>query len=446
MQEEDIATIMILEEDGASSHPKSAAVVRVDAAAAADEEQQSLLPEPAITTERSPLLPFLMGTTRPRQSQQGDSRAAQNDVDENVRLVELQEEENPEQQTRERCCLCTTQKKIPNITKNGKQGTTRKNNTTPNSNPTVQEFFFNYHANPSIQRYYRFESTNITPIAALYKRPGVRTGVTGVLRRSAVVPSHGTGGIGGGGTGETNTNDLGDYILVSVGGRSGWAQRHTRTFTPATTFRASEAWMGNHAFVCHGKLMLGSDAPSLALSMTLILAGTLIQLLDIVPTLQKACSSYLLLVPSTDNINNSLEEDGGYENAVVDVVDGEDDTEDPTSLWLTPTTTNHVLSVFSSTNMLFALSLALSVATLLFLLAAALTDPGILPSVSSPVKATPPVDETTGSPLPLGGPNGHRYCSTCNIFRPPRSKHCNSCNVCVSGFDHHCPWTGTLIF
>lgn len=77
--------------------------------------------------------------------------------------------------------------------------------------------------------------------------------------------------------------------------------------------------------------------------------------------------------------------------------------------------------------------------TIIMLWVSALMDPGIIPPVSSPVKA--PVPEG----VPLGGPLGYRYCSTCNIFRPPRSKHCNSCNVCVSKFDHHCPWVGNCI-
>ena len=109
--------------------------------------------------------------------------------------------------------------------------------------------------NPSIQRYYRFTSTTLTPIAALHRRPGTAStpmgnasspgGVTGLLRRSAVVPSHGT------------DHATGDWILVSVGGRSGWARTQSPRapqggFVAADTFGATEAWMGNHFFVCGG--------------------------------------------------------------------------------------------------------------------------------------------------------------------------------------------------
>jgi hypothetical protein len=40
---------------------------------------------------------------------------------------------------------------------------------------------------------------------------------------------------------------------------------------------------------------------------------------------------------------------------------------------------------------------------------------------------------------------GLRYCSTCDIYRGPRTHHCGVCGNCVDQFDHHCPWTGTCI-
>lgn len=80
----------------------------------------------------------------------------------------------------------------------------------PQEPPSVHDFFFPSN-NSTIQRYYRFTATPLTPIAALYKRPMTTSGsagstsassldnynsasnsnnseVTGLLRRSAIVP------------------------------------------------------------------------------------------------------------------------------------------------------------------------------------------------------------------------------------------------------------------
>jgi hypothetical protein len=252
----------------------------------------------------------------------------------------------------------------------------------PKRNPTVKEFYFTAN-NPTVQRYYKFAATPITPIVALHKKPGtgnaaiITSGVTGLLRRSAVVPSHGT-------------DPSGDWILVSVGGRSGWARKkmpeqHFSGFSLSETFHATEGWMGNHAFLCKGKIMLGSDAPSLLFTSLLLIAGVVMQFAIVLPRLQHL-----------HDIKN-------------------DDT-------------NRLVPVHA----IFWLSVVFSAVSMIALWISATMDPGILPPVSSPIKAPVPPEGT-----PLGGPMGYRYCSTCNVFRPPRSKHCNSCNVCVSKFDQY---------
>jgi palmitoyltransferase ZDHHC9/14/18 len=234
------------------------------------------------------------------------------------------------------------------------------------------------------------------------------------LRRSAIVPSHGT-------------DPSGAWILVSVGGRAGWARRSTCTiinnngvaarsptpdqqplaaFTPADRFQACEAWMGNHFFLCNGRLMFGSDAPTLVFTNALILIGVILDLAVLSPRLHRLSEND---IPASNNVNAT--------------------TIHQWWLWQV------FPLVCNSPRTIFWLVVIFSLLTMLTLWATALVEPGIIPSISSPTKPPIPNDG-----IPLGGPVGYRYCGTCNIFRPPRRKHCNSCNCCVSMFDHHCTY------
>jgi len=378
-----------------------------------------------------------------------------------------------------------------NTTSNGSNGSNSKGTIVIGSaaekskkgaRPTVAQFFYPS-VNPTIQAYYRFTVTPLHPFAALHTRPldgpmsvqqqqstspnsdpNVQpSSVSGLLRRSAVLPSHGT-------------DPSGNWILVSVGSRSGWAKKcqftpyvhgadansnanesanenenenaaataqdsnskpypkqNSATFTLANSFIAKEGWMGNQVFLLKGKIMLGSDAPLFFFTNFLILFGLGVYYTIILPHLYR------------------LERD-----------DNEANTERPLQ-WTTHSATTISASVFG-------------ILTIVLLWICALTDPGILPPISCPVKAPIPsrhkpysgINSNGGtssgsrssiskssSPeaeveyeteiVQIGGPLGFRYCSTCNIFRPPRAKHCNSCNVCVSKFDHHCPWVGNCI-
>lgn len=259
--------------------------------------------------------------------------------------------------------------------------------------------------------FYKFDCTKKTPFTALFKFPLGQLPpsqhsqqCTGLLRRSAVLPSHQIDG---------------DWVLVSVGGRSGWAKRRPSHNTLPTYIEEGGAggalldkisrftwvhlWMGNHIFWFGGRLMLGSDAPLFVVTNFLIALGLLVHTCVVLPQ--------LLLVPNT--------------SMVYPIV-------------------GTILFSFGS---------------FIFLWASAVIDPGILPALPSPNKPNIPrkqqLTEKSGirtsnisdllNDIPIGGPLGYRYCATCNIFRPPRSKHCNSCNVCVSKFDHHCPWVGNCI-
>lgn len=38
-----------------------------------------------------------------------------------------------------------------------------------------------------------------------------------------------------------------------------------------------------------------------------------------------------------------------------------------------------------------------------------------------------------------------KYCSTCKIWRTPRSSHCSTCQACISKHDHHCVWINNCV-
>lgn len=114
---------------------------------------------------------------------------------------------------------------------------------------------------------------------------------------------------------------------------------------------------------------------------------------------------------------------------------------------------------YTSMYFFFVLSIFLAIVVQIMMLCLGFTDPGmipkILPSYEDKDLTQVPIHKAfcKGDRFPyriytFNVKSHHlniKFCTTCNIFRPPRTSHCSICNTCIERFDHHCPWIGICV-
>jgi len=95
----------------------------------------------------------------------------------------------------------------------------------------------------------------------------------------------------------------------------------------------------------------------------------------------------------------------------------------------------------------------IQVLSIVLLVSTAFSDPGIMPRAKDYTETFDPRTKLNRTKPPpryhdlvlRGHPFRVKYCTTCNIYRPPRCTHCSVCENCIERFDHHCPWLGNCI-
>ncbi|KAK5577934.1 hypothetical protein RB653_002882 [Dictyostelium firmibasis] len=96
---------------------------------------------------------------------------------------------------------------------------------------------------------------------------------------------------------------------------------------------------------------------------------------------------------------------------------------------------------------IYPISIYFWIASYIFLIQTAYTDPGIIPrGVYNDDIFAPDHRQPLFKKISVKDTKQEiKWCETCCLYKPPRANHCGICNNCVERFDHHCPWVGNCI-